>query len=304
MTPIRIALKDFDLANRADGLSPKTCGWYRWLLAENPHSLTRWLPAETDNLEDINTGTLRSYIVWLRERHHTRTGEPLSADTINDYLRALHRFFAWSAMEYGLPNAMARITYPKSKQQQPKAIELDDLRRMFASCGDDLAGRRNRALMAFMIDTGCRAAGVCGLLVDHVDLAAHKAIVTEKGNKTRGVVFTTKTAELLEEWYLVRRQHSHVFYNLQRHTPLTVNGLREILGKIASKAHVTGRCNPHAFRHAFAREYILNGGDLATLTKLMGHEEQSTTTGFYALFTEQEISDRHERYSPMTKLLN
>lgn len=302
MTSIYEALNEFHLANRADGLAVKTIDWYRWLLDGSPHSLTKWLDEDKRCLEAISTGTLREYIVWLRSRRHSRTGEPLTNDTVNDYIRALHRFFAWSAVEYGLPNAMARITYPKTRQQQPKAIELDDLRRMFASCGDDLAGIRNRALMAFLIDTGCRAAGICGLLVDHIDLTERKAIVTEKGNKTRGVVFTSRTADLLERWYGVRQKHSHVFYNLQRMKPLTTNGLRQILAKIAKRAQVTGRVNPHAFRHAFAREYILNGGDLATLTKLMGHNEQSTTTGYYALFTEQEVSDRHERFSPMTQL--
>lgn len=296
------ALKEFDIANRADGLAVKTVNWYRWLLDESPHSLTKWL--EADKLEDITTGALRLHIVWLRGRRHSRTNEPLSNDTINDYIRALHRFFSWSAVEYGLPNAMARITYPKSRQQTPKAIEMDDLRRMFASCGDDVAGIRNRALMAFLIDTGSRAAGVCGLMVDHLQLDVRKAIVTEKGNKTRGVVYTSRTTDLLEAWLTVRQQHTHVFYNLQRLKPLTVNGLRQVLAKIAERAEVTGRVNPHAFRHAFAREYIIAGGDLATLAKLMGHNEQSTTTGYYALFTEQEITDKHERFSPMTQLFN
>lgn len=314
MTTIRIALSQFDLANRADGLAEKTQSWYRWLLDENPHSLSKWLDQEADDqhlrergvmlMRNISTNTLREYIVWLRNRHHSVTHEPLTLETINDYIRALHRFFSWSAAEYGLPNPMTRISYPKSKQQQPKAIEMDDLRRMFASCGDDRRGRRAAALMAFMIDTGARAAGVCGLLMAHVQLDERKAIVTEKGNKTRAVVFTSKTADLLRQWFAMRLDVPNVFYNLQSCEPLTVSGLRQVLEGIAERASVTGRVNPHSFRHAFARQYILNGGDLATLSRLMGHNEQSTTTGYYALFTEQEITDKHERFSPMSQLFS
>lgn len=315
MTTLTIALSQFDLANRADGLAAKTLSWYRWLLHENPHSLSRWFAQEADDqalrdehgdmlMKNISTHTLREYIVWLRQRRHSVTNEPLTVETINDYIRALHRFFSWSSAEYGIPNPMKRITYPKSKQQQPKAIEMDDLRKMFASCGDDVRGARAAALMAFMIDTGARAAEVCGLLTAHVQLDERKAVVTGKGNKTRAVLFTTRTAELLRQWYALRLDVPNVFYNLQSTEPLTVSGLRQVLEGIAARASVTGRVNPHSFRHAFAREYILAGGDLATLSRLMGHNEQSTTTGFYALFTEQEIADKHERYSPMSQLFD
>lgn len=304
---IRIALHEFDQANIADGLVEKTCSWYRWLLDESPSSLTKWLDQKSETrivrFDDISTNTLREYVVWLRSRAHSITNEPLAEHTINDYLRALHRFFSWSAIEYTLPNAMTRIKYPKSKPESPKAIAMDDLRRMFAVCRDDVRGARDRALLAFLIDTGARASELCGLKFDHIQFAEHRAVVTGKGNKTRAVVFTSRTATLLLEWFAVRLPVPYVFYNLSTFEALDpASGLRHVLKRIARRAGVTGRVNPHSFRHAFAREYILAGGDLATLAKLMGHNDTSTTTGYYTLFTDREIAAKHEQFSPMSRL--
>jgi integrase len=67
---------------------------------------------------------------------------------------------------------------------------------------------------------------------------------------------------------------------------------------------VTGKVNPHAFRHAFAREYLRARGDLSTLSKLMGHSHESITLHYYAQFTPDEVAQAHDRYSPMNRLRN
>jgi integrase/recombinase XerD len=53
----------------------------------------------------------------------------------------------------------------------------------------------------------------------------------------------------------------------------------------------------------FATQYILNGGDLVTLAKLLGHNSINTTVDHYIAFTDLQISEAHNRYSPMKKLI-
>ena len=127
-------------------------------------------------------------------------------------------------------------------------------------------------------------------------------MVIEKGDRARMVVWTARTSELLLAWDNYRAPVAPFFYNIRTLNALTPAGLRNIIHKNAVRAHVTGRVNPHSFRHAFAREYILNGGDLATLSRLLGHRQVSTTVGYYAIFTNEEIAQRHELFSPMSKL--
>lgn len=297
------ALHSFELSCAADGVTPKTLAWYVWILNESPHALLPWLRGRgVGAVERVSTDLLREYIVWLRAQPNTRTGAEQSGETIAGYIRSLHRFFGWCAIEYDLPDPMARIAFPKTTEQRPKAVGLPDIVAMFNATGQDVRGARNRAILAFLIDTGCRAAGLCGLTVEAMDFARNRAMVTEKGNKSRMIVWTPRTGEILSEWARWRAPLRPFFYNLRTGTALTPNGLRNIIRGMAVEAGVEGRVNPHSFRHAFAREYILNGGDLATLSRLMGHRQVSTTVGYYAIFTSDELARQHQQFSPMSRL--
>ena len=75
-----------------------------------------------------------------------------------------------------------------------------------------------------------------------------------------------------------------------------------LLRRHATSAGVTGRVNPHAFRHAFAREYILNGGDLASVSGMLGHSRIAVTKQFYAVFQAEELRAKHEVFSPVSHL--
>ena len=70
-------------------------------------------------------------------------------------------------------------------------------------------------------------------------------------------------------------------------------------GKEAGKE---GPANPHSLRHFFAREFLLSGGDLATLADLLGHSSAEVTKSSYAIFTEREMKEKHRRHSPVVQL--
>jgi integrase/recombinase XerD len=135
-------------------------------------------------------------------------------------------------------------------------------------------------------------------------MAAKTAIVTEKGSQSRKVVFTKYTRVLLELWLTVRQDPSeYVFTSVTTGLPLTGSGIAQALSRLKAKARISGRVNPHSFRHAFAREYLMNGGDIATLAKLIGHANINTTAAFYAVFTQDELAELHERRSPLLSLV-
>lgn len=284
------AIDDFLEAGRADGLRSTTLDWYKYLLTPFAREIEQ-------PLEQIAAKDLRGYINALRDKAY-------SEDTISGHIRALHKFWSWCAAEYAISNPMRTIRYPRKPTPKPKAISLEDVDRLFAVCGADLAGIRNRALLSLLIDTGCRAGGLLCLQVGDVDLGACKAVVTEKGGRTRRIVFTQYTAAALAAWIGARLPAPTLFYNFETFKALTNSGLRGILKRLARRAGVTGRVNPHSFRHAFAKEYLRAGGDLARLSKLMGHADEATTLHHYVNFAADEVAAAHMVYSPMNRLKN
>lgn len=218
--------------------------------------------------------------------------------SVNGHVTALHAFWAWVASEYQRPNPMRGIRRPRPIHPEPKTISPADFVRLLQH-----ANTRDAALLCFFADTGARLGGVVNLQITDLDIEHKQAIVWEKGGKRRRVYFTSFTAGLLTRWMLTRVSDSdYVFTNQHTGDGLTASGIEQVLKRLKKRAGVKGRVNPHAFRHHFAREYILNGGDVVTLARLLGHEQVTTTAAYYAVFSDDELGDLHGRYNPMKRL--
>jgi integrase/recombinase XerD len=84
---------------------------------------------------------------------------------------------------------------------------------------------------------------------------------------------------------------------------LKTSGVNQILKRLARRAGITGRFNPHSFRHAFAKQYLMDGGDLATLSDLLGHSDVQVTKSSYSVFITDELARKHAEHSPVAKLI-
>lgn len=310
--PVEAAVQEFLRAYRAEGRRPATIKWYRHMLKP---FVARFYGRD---VEHLTAHDLRQYVIELRERDHRYENAPqrpiikggLSNESIRDHFQALRRFFNWCVIEYDLNpqrNPMSKIRMPARQQPEPKAIALDDLRRLMQATDASPFGVRDRAILAFLTDTGCRAGGLLSLQLTDLDLNRLMAVVREKGDRPRAVPFMDYTADLLRAWLLIRPTDVEtVFCSLGGRSPgqpLTLAGLHLMLKRLKSKAGVTGRVNPHAFRHGFARQYLLNGGDPITLAQIMGHSSVTTTERYYARFTAGELAAMHKKLSPIVNLL-
>ena len=304
------AIERLVIATQADGLSPNTTDGYR-------RKLKPLLDFLGDvPVEEITTDDLRRYVACLRGRttlypchpHHKERKGTLSLATINGHVRAFKRLFNFLEAEGVIESAPSqKIKTPRPPRHEPKSADLKDAEAMLgAISGDTPQDRRDRAIILFLIDTECRVGGLCRLKVSDIDLEKGEALVTEKGEKSRIVFFRPETAEALRAWLEVRPndQGDWLFVSLENKAreALSVGAVEQVLRRRAQKAGVKGRVNPHAWRHAFARRYICKGGDLATLSDLMGHASLEITKASYAIFTKGELREKHQRYSPVTEL--
>lgn len=298
------ALDDFILSCEADGLNTKTIRWYKSILGRMVGTLGD-VP-----LSSISRRDMREYVVSLREAQQRYTDAPqkpiqrggFSPDSLAGFVTALHRFWSWAAAEYSASNPMEGIKRPKRQKPTPKAVEAGDFKKLFDACGHDLEGVRNRAMLAVLGDTGCRLGGLLSMDMDTLSLTKRRAVVFEKFGKERTVYMTKFTAALLAVWIAhggVRE--GAIWRNINTGGPLTESGVNQALKRLKKAAKIKGRCNPHAFRHRFAREYINNGGDISTLAKILGHESVDITAKYYAVFDDDELHDFHDRFTPMDR---
>lgn len=300
------AIDDFLSSLEADGLSAATVKWYRSLLK----AFDGAAPGEL--LADIDADFIRIYIAILRDRkayegapQKPRQRHNLAVASVDSHLRALHAFWLWCTREYHIANPMQNIRRPKLREPVVKAIDHADFVRLFEATAEGAIGTRDRALLSFLADTGARRAGIWRLKWSDVDLDLHRAQVLEKGSKPRKVVFTQVTAGFLAAWrFYAPADAVYVFVSSKPpFARLSPDGIRQILDRLKRKAGVEGRVNPHSFRHNFAREYLRNGGDIVSLARLLGHKDINVTSSYYAIFSQDELAELHEKYSPLKEML-
>jgi len=286
------AVDVFLMALRADGVKPETVVWYQ-------HRLSRFVSLYRGrDIRKVGLDEVRAYIVQVQELNFA----PYTFFTL---VRAIRRLFKWLYEERRVDGDFhKRIRLPRLPQPVPKGIEMSEVVALLDQCNGSLAGVRDRAVILFLFDTGCRVGGLCGLRVGELDLGHRSARLLEKGEKARTVLFGTPTEKALRGWMRARPfpQSEYVFTSMREDRPVSGNTVIQMLRRHAKRAGVTGRVNPHAFRHAFAREYILNGGDLASVSEMLGHSQISVTKQFYAVFQAEELRDKHEAFSPVSHL--
>ena len=179
----------------------------------------------------------------------------------------------------------AAVPSPKQPKSLPRNLTVDEIFALLDRIvTPDLAGLRDRAVLEMLYATGLRVGELCGLQLDHVDLAGGLVRVMGKGGKERVVPFGSKAAEALRAWLaassgLRGRPGSGaeaVFLNL-RGGPLTDRSVRRILDRRLGEAAVLGHYSPHALRHSFATHLLGSGAELRAIQELLGHASLSTT---------------------------
>ena len=193
---------------------------------------------------------------------------------------------------YVFMSVARRLKRPGIPKTPPKEIDDRDLIALIRE--SQFWGRhckRNYGLLLFLADTGVRVGGLVSLRVGDLDLLHGEAMVCEKGGKYRSVFFGRRTASALLAWFVERgRDPGSVF-------GLTAQGVRMVLRRLKKAAGVTGRVNPHSFRHAFAKRSIVAGADISFVSAMMGHSDIKVTKDAYLIFRTEELRVAHAKYS-------
>ena len=84
--------------------------------------------------------------------------------------------------------------------------------------------------------------------------------------------------------------------------PLRPDYVYKIISQACREAAIQGkRLGPHTCRHTFARNFLLNGGDLLTLQRILGHSSLEVVKLYVNLDTKDLLAQQW-KYSPVDTL--
>lgn len=143
---------------------------------------------------------------------------------------------------------------------------------------------RNELIIALFIDTGIRNLELC--TIRKCDINETFILIHRKGNKDRYVPITPFLNKSLIKFDRIREQYLRDKFRVDDYyflsltcRQLTVEAIERIVKDAGKKAGVRDeiRCSPHTFRHFFAQKQLMNGLDVYSLSRILGHENISIT---------------------------
>lgn len=229
----------------------------------------------------------------------------VSENSVNMYMRAWRAFFNYLADENYLPdNPYAGIKMLKTEKTVIETFSKEQIRQLLAACDrTKFTGYRNYVLISLLLDTGVRIAEAEGIRVTGIHWRDRVIKVLGKGRKERLVPFSSRLERHLREYVKIRGvlDHDFLFVNIDNE-PWRRRSMQETVAKLGAEAGIRGvRCSPHTMRHTFARMYIVNGGDIFSLQKILGHSSLDMVRNYVNLWG-TDIAEKHARYSPLDRL--
>lgn len=214
----------------------------------------------------------------LQWRTYLYTARQLSAATVNLHLsaiRSLVRHHGRSIQIKGIKKVLPPISPLNGR-------ELGRL--LVASDGDSWLKKRNKAMLELMARAGLRVSEVAALRMKDVTISQRKGEVLVrygKGMKERNIPLGRQIRQALQDYFLVRPKSVSDWLFLSRSLkPLSARDIQRMVHSAALKAGTRRRITPHLLRHTFATRALRSGVDIATLSRLLGHETLATTARY------------------------
>ena len=232
--------------------------------------------------------------------------QPVSTVTINNYIRNLRAFFNWLDNDYLLKkNPMKKVRQIKVNRTAKEYISDNDFKKLTGSLDRSyFSEHRDYAMIVLMLDTGMRLGECSSLLVSDIQLARHQIVLRAemtKGRKDRTVFFSQRTESILRRWlqYKDRYVDSDYLFPVQYSGGcIQVRNFETNFKKYLRRAGLKDTISPHCLRNNFAKRCLMNGMDIYTLSRLLGHSSVTVTEQAYLDLTEEDIGRRYQNFSP------
>ena len=296
---IKEIFDEFQTRNKIKGLTSKTISYYEVQTKSFFGFLQRH---NIDRIHDITTDDIDNYILYLQETHK-------NSITVNTILRSVRAFMYFCMGKGYLPTF--KIKLGKQENKVVATYSDADIAKLIGKKPNlkavSFPQHRNYVMICYFLETGNRLSSVINIKVSDVNFGDKYIVLRKTKNRNEQIVPLTQVLlsilpEYIQLWGL--SDDSYLFPS-QNGTQATINAIESSIARY-NKAHGVKITSVHAFRHTYAKNYIVTGGSAFKLQMLLGHSDLSMTRKYVHLFGEDLAKDidEHsivERVKPISK---
>lgn len=298
----RDLLKEFLFEIEIKNYTPRTIKTYR----NNLNRFFDYLEKKYSikDIEQIMPQHIKQYVRFLQQQGRKAT-------YINNIIKNLRAYYKYCQGEqYVTNNIMQKVDWLKEEKVVIKTFEDDEVMKMLNAYNfTDYLNTRNKTILAFLFDLGIRNLELCNLI--NTDIRETVIRIMGKGRKERCVPISPMLNKFIIKYNRVKNfyfQNKIVKYDnyFLSHTgrPLTKEAVERVVKIAGERAGVRKeiRCSPHTCRHFYAQEELINGLDLYSLQRLLGHEKTDTTKRYLQGLQDKTIMQMSLKTSPLMNL--
>lgn len=278
-------------------------------------------------VEDVKEEHIRNYIKFTKERgkysyvsndnilnsnspqNRGDFGQPVSLRTLDNYIGTIKMFFNWCIdNKYLKQNPTSKIKRIKVSRKPKPEVTLDEFNKLLHSLDLTLfAEYRDYVLIQLLLDTGMRIGECLELKEEDLDLKNKTIYISAeiaKGRKDRYVFFSSIMQRTLEKWLIYKDRYvsSEYLFVTNRGGKYQIHYFEKHLRNYLKRAKIDKQITPHTLRNNFAKRFLMSGGDIYTLSKLLGHSSVRVTESAYLDLTTTDIRKNYLKYSPLENM--
>lgn len=301
---LKFAIQDFIEDRRFKNLSDVSINGYKIDLGE----LEKWLNEKgITNIEDVTERDIKQFF------YHLKNDKGNNPVTINHKLINIRAFFNYLVKEKIIKESPVTV----QKQKVDVKIEaftdeqvyqiLRHFRRMKTK-EKTFYAYRNYLMTLTFLGTGIRLGEIVNLRWKDVDLYEGKLTVFGKARKQRTIPLHEKLQEEFKQYRVFAkikgidfREDDYVFTDVRK-KQLSKNAIHLVYSRVSKIMNWKGvKLSAHTFRHTFAKNWIMSGGDAFSLQRILGHSTLEMTNRYVSLFG-SAVKEQNDKYNPLNRI--
>jgi integrase len=250
-------------------------------------------PADLDELDGRAAGRFSLRL----QREPGPSGKPLSPTSVQTYCRELNIFLRWAG-EHAGGDATVRAEAPPLRRRTLELLTREEIAALEAAAD----APRDKLIVRLLADTGIRVGELLNLRPADFVREQGRCFVRVRG-KTGGRVVGIESA-------LYRRVRAYAdggrpgqggdatplfvavpHSGRRAGSPLTPNGVGQVLRELRHRAGLRKRVYPHLLRHSYATDFYRATKDAVGLKAILGHKSLAMIERVYVHLAADDVHD-------------
>lgn len=244
----------------------------------------------------INEDLINKYILYLQEKN-------IKEYTIASYTKAI-RTIVYFFMQKEYIDEF-KVSIPRAEKELKDIYTDSELKILLKKpnlkkCS--FVEYRTWAITNYFIATGQRLKNIQYLKVKDLDFENRIVKLTNTKNRKQTLLpLSNSIIEVLKEYLKFRKGKDEDYLFCKANgEQLSKTGIEQSIVHYNNKRGIT-KTSVHLYRHTYSKKYLLNGGDLARLQKLLCHADISTTKDYLNLIID-DLQQDYDTFNPHANL--